>query len=367
MPCCASACRSSPGATTRTAGWPSTSSPTPRTSAFLTGHAGGAHHHQHRRGGLGRARAAAGGAARAAAHRCSATCATRSAHYYWDAARPRQRPARHLAPGLRRRTADYGEALKAYYRDGPPRGLVDSARQRIRHRAPLRGLRRDLDPLPAHGRHPRHRRELRPRGGAGGRRAIRASRAQVPEDPYRCVFVDDLVRAWRPMTVGGERPEPQHGPARPLSVLPEPDRHRKGSASSTCCVRADRARTTAAPKEDNPMRVFTCQNCGQLLHFENTVCMRCGLPLGFLPAADAVGADAEDGRRLTAHGRRRRAGGAARNASDGALQLAGARRTTRRLLPGLRSQPHHPRPRRRPAMPSAGRRWRRRSGGSSMR
>ncbi len=32
------------------------------------------------------------------------------------------------------------------------------------------------------------------------------------------------------------------------------------------------------------MRVFTCQNCGQLLHFENTACMRCGRQLGFLPA-----------------------------------------------------------------------------------
>jgi hypothetical protein len=31
------------------------------------------------------------------------------------------------------------------------------------------------------------------------------------------------------------------------------------------------------------MRVFTCQNCGQLLHFENSVCMRCGMALGFLP------------------------------------------------------------------------------------
>jgi hypothetical protein len=31
------------------------------------------------------------------------------------------------------------------------------------------------------------------------------------------------------------------------------------------------------------MRIFTCQNCGQLLHFENTVCMRCGMALGFLP------------------------------------------------------------------------------------
>jgi hypothetical protein len=32
------------------------------------------------------------------------------------------------------------------------------------------------------------------------------------------------------------------------------------------------------------MRIFTCQNCGQLLHFENTACMRCGMTLGFLPA-----------------------------------------------------------------------------------
>jgi hypothetical protein len=31
------------------------------------------------------------------------------------------------------------------------------------------------------------------------------------------------------------------------------------------------------------MHVFTCQNCGQLLHFENVVCMRCGMTLGFLP------------------------------------------------------------------------------------
>ncbi|MFO1143960.1 MAG: putative zinc-binding peptidase [Amaricoccus sp.] len=31
------------------------------------------------------------------------------------------------------------------------------------------------------------------------------------------------------------------------------------------------------------MKVFTCQNCGQLLHFENVSCMRCGMTLGFLP------------------------------------------------------------------------------------
>ena len=31
------------------------------------------------------------------------------------------------------------------------------------------------------------------------------------------------------------------------------------------------------------MRIFSCQNCGHLLHFENTICMRCGTTLGFLP------------------------------------------------------------------------------------
>jgi hypothetical protein len=31
------------------------------------------------------------------------------------------------------------------------------------------------------------------------------------------------------------------------------------------------------------MKLFECQNCGQLIYFENVQCERCGLPLGFLP------------------------------------------------------------------------------------
>jgi hypothetical protein len=31
------------------------------------------------------------------------------------------------------------------------------------------------------------------------------------------------------------------------------------------------------------MKLFICQNCGQLLHFENSVCMRCGVALGLIP------------------------------------------------------------------------------------
>jgi hypothetical protein len=32
------------------------------------------------------------------------------------------------------------------------------------------------------------------------------------------------------------------------------------------------------------MRAFACSHCGQLLFFENSHCLRCGTPLGFLPA-----------------------------------------------------------------------------------
>jgi hypothetical protein len=43
------------------------------------------------------------------------------------------------------------------------------------------------------------------------------------------------------------------------------------------------------------MRLFTCQNCGQLLYFENTSCAQCGFTLGFVPARSAVRAIEPDG------------------------------------------------------------------------
>ena len=30
------------------------------------------------------------------------------------------------------------------------------------------------------------------------------------------------------------------------------------------------------------MKLFTCQTCGQTIHFDNRVCVRCGSSLGFL-------------------------------------------------------------------------------------
>jgi hypothetical protein len=44
------------------------------------------------------------------------------------------------------------------------------------------------------------------------------------------------------------------------------------------------------------MKLFTCQACGQMLYFENTVCEQCGRRLGYLPDAAALSAlEPEDG------------------------------------------------------------------------
>jgi hypothetical protein len=38
------------------------------------------------------------------------------------------------------------------------------------------------------------------------------------------------------------------------------------------------------------MRLFNCQVCGQLLYFENTLCMKCGATLGYLPEQNMLSA-----------------------------------------------------------------------------
>ncbi|MBE2277970.1 MAG: putative zinc-binding metallopeptidase [Rhodobacteraceae bacterium] len=43
------------------------------------------------------------------------------------------------------------------------------------------------------------------------------------------------------------------------------------------------------------MQLFQCQCCGQVLHFENTTCLRCGRPVGYLPGANRMVAVEADG------------------------------------------------------------------------
>jgi hypothetical protein len=46
----------------------------------------------------------------------------------------------------------------------------------------------------------------------------------------------------------------------------------------------------AKPKGQAPVKLFKCQNCGQVVYFENTKCEACGHPLGYLPEAMTVSA-----------------------------------------------------------------------------
>lgn len=43
------------------------------------------------------------------------------------------------------------------------------------------------------------------------------------------------------------------------------------------------------------MKLFRCQSCGQVLHFENTACLRCGSTVGYLPDPDRMAAVEPDG------------------------------------------------------------------------
>ena len=43
------------------------------------------------------------------------------------------------------------------------------------------------------------------------------------------------------------------------------------------------------------MQLFQCQNCGQVLYFENTACMRCGVRLGYLPDRASLSAVQPEG------------------------------------------------------------------------
>ena len=45
------------------------------------------------------------------------------------------------------------------------------------------------------------------------------------------------------------------------------------------------------------MKLFRCQCCQQMLYFENTVCLRCNTPVGYLPQEDRMAAIEPDGSR----------------------------------------------------------------------
>ena len=54
------------------------------------------------------------------------------------------------------------------------------------------------------------------------------------------------------------------------------------------------------------MRAFTCERCGQLLFFENSLCLRCGTALGFVPSGSTLVALDDAERRRCSAARTRR-------------------------------------------------------------
>ena len=58
-------------------------------------------------------------------------------------------------------------------------------------------------------------------------------------------------------------------------------RPRFRSTRGSSCARSDGRR--ARPTRSSSMRSFACGHCGHLVFFENTVCLNCSTPLGFVP------------------------------------------------------------------------------------
>ena len=48
------------------------------------------------------------------------------------------------------------------------------------------------------------------------------------------------------------------------------------------------------------MKIFTCQHCGQIVYFENAVCERCSVVLGYLPDLNTLSAVTPQGRNWVA-------------------------------------------------------------------
>ena len=99
-------------------------------------------------------------------------------HYYWDLLVRDGGGVDACRAVFGDESQDYQEALQRHYQAGAPGRLAGELHQRLRDDAPVGGLRRDLDALPAHRRHARHRGELRPRD-----RARRS--ATIPRTPSR--------------------------------------------------------------------------------------------------------------------------------------------------------------------------------------
>ena len=234
-----------------------------------------AHHHQHRRGRLRRARAAAAGAGRALP----------------DAARAHAARGRALLLGPARAGGGRLEECRALF--GDERGsyaealerTTSTARRRAGRRATSAPMRRCIpgrtSPRPGRTTCTWSTRStpaasfglsVNPRVGEDPRNA-----AVIDFDPYRPPDFASLARAWLPLTaavnsLNRSMGQPDLYPFDPSpGVLAKVALHPRTSASAERGTGRNLRRLTPPPAARRRiyLHVFTCQNCGQLLHFEN--------------------------------------------------------------------------------------------------
>ena len=114
---------------------------------------------------------------------------------------------------------DYGASLQAHHASGPPADWRDRFVSAYASAHPWE----DWAEAWAHYLHvidtleTAHAFNLRIRPEAGADPAL-AMAADL--DPYGHADFDDLIAMWLPLTLRGQQPEPQHGPAGSVSVRP---------------------------------------------------------------------------------------------------------------------------------------------------
>ncbi len=96
-------------------------------------------------------------------------------------------------------------------------------------------------------------------------------------------------------------------------------------------------------RQEEAMKLTICRDCGEMLHFENSACLECGAPLGFLPGdlylTTVVPHPDGTVESVTRPGERWRR---CANAEAALCNWLHPRRQRRGILRRLPAQPHHP-------------------------
>ena len=148
-------------------------------------------------------------------------------HYYWDLLVDDGGRIDESRAVFGDERESYGEALERYYEHGPKPGWEEAYVSAYATMHPWEDFAETwthylhmvdtLDTGAGFGL------SVNPRVGEDPRHAT-----VIDFDPYQPPDLDSLIAGLAAADRRGQQPEPQHGPARPLPVRPEPERRRQG-------------------------------------------------------------------------------------------------------------------------------------------